>query len=73
MWKIARFTEGNELDIFETPYGAPRPTESQNPPSNKQEISKTLKSSRIPKSECYLPKSNGYLPKSKRYLPISKR
>ena len=51
----------HRLDIFENPYGAPRLTESQNPPSKK------------PKSKRYFPKSKRYLPKNKRYLPKSKR
>ena len=61
------------LDIFENTYGAPGSTESQNPPSCKKEIPKTLKSSSIPKSTRYFPKSKRYLPQSKRYLPQSKR
>ena len=31
----------HNLDIFENPYGAPRPTEPQNPPATKNEIPKT--------------------------------
>ena len=55
-----------KLDIFENPYGAPRPTESQNPPATKNESPKTPI---IPKSKHNLPKSKRYLPKNKRSIP----
>ena len=61
------------LDIVENPYGAPRPTESQNPPSNKNEIPKTPKTPIIPKSKRYHPESKRSFPKSKRSFPKSKR
>ena len=69
---------GSLLDIFENPYGAPRPTEPKTPPpsSKKKEIQKKNKSLKIPyfpKSKRSFPKSKRYLPKSKRYLPKSKR
>ena len=51
------------LDIFENPYGAPRPTEPQNPPATKKEIPKTP----------IIPKSKRSFPKSKRSFPKSKR
>ena len=56
-----------KLDFFyENPYGAPRPTESNPPPppSSKNEIPKTLKSSRIhAKVNMISPKVNIMSPK----------
>ena len=46
------------LDIFENPYGAPRPTVSQNPPATEKEIPKTPKTPIIPKSKRSFPKVN---------------
>ena len=52
------------LDIFETPFPAPRPTEPQNPPATQKEIPKTPKTPVIPKSKHYFPKSKRSCPKS---------
>ena len=49
--------DSRSKDIFETPYGAPRPTESQNPPATKKEIPQTPKTPIIPKSKRSFPKS----------------
>ena len=62
-----------ELDIFENPYGAPRPTASQNPTAAKKEIPKNPKTPIIPKSKRSSPKSKRSFPKSKRSFPKSKR
>ena len=62
-----------DLDIFENPYGAPRPTESKNPPATKKEIPKNPKTPIIPKSKRSFPKSKRPFPKSKRSFPKSKR
>ena len=60
---------GSHVRFFEKPLrGPPRPTEPQNPPSNKKSP-KTPKSLRIR----YFPQSKRYFPKSTRYLPKSKR
>ena len=61
-----------KFDIFENPYGAPRPTESQNPHSNKKKIPKFQKPRSFPKSKCSFPKSKRSLPKSKRSFPKTK-
>ena len=61
------------LDIFENPYGAPRPTESENPPATKKEIQKEPKTPIIPKSKRSFPKSKRSFPKSERSFPKSKR
>ena len=45
------------LDIFENPYGAPRPTESPNPSATKK-IQKPRKPRNIPKSNVLSPKVN---------------
>ena len=59
--------KGLKLDIFENPYGAPRPTESENPPATKKkEIPKNPKTPIIPKSKRSFPKSKRSFPKSKR-------
>ena len=55
-----------KLDIFENPYGAPRPTESQNPSATKKEIPRNPKTPIIPKSTGSFPKSKRSFPKSKR-------
>ena len=55
-----------KFDIFDNPYGAPRPTESQNPPTTKKEIPKTPKAPIIPKSKCSFPQSKRSFPKRKR-------
>ena len=45
------------LDIFESPYGAPRPTESQtSPPATKEETPKTLNLRESPKVTAISPK-----------------
>ena len=51
------------LDIFENPYGDPRPTESDNPPATKKENPKNPKTPIIPKSRRSFPKSRRSFPK----------
>ena len=51
------------IDIFENPYGAPRPTESQNPLATKKYIPKTPKAPIIPKVNVRSPKVNVRSPK----------
>ena len=63
----------HKLDIFENPYGAPRPTESENPPATKKENPKNPKTPIIPKSRRSSPKSRRSFPKSRRSFPKSKR
>ena len=53
------FLECFYIRYFRNPYGAPRPSVTPNPTSNKKN-SKTLKSSRIPQSKHYFPKSQKY-------------
>ena len=61
------------LDIFENPYGAPRPTESQNPPATKKEIPKKTENPDYPqKSKRSFPKSKRSVSKSKRPFPQKK-
>ena len=50
------------LDIFENPYGAPRPTEPPNLPATKKEIPKNPKTPIIPKSKRSFPKSKRSFP-----------
>ena len=65
LWSL-RFCDASlVLDIFENPYGAPRPTESPNPPATKKEIPKNPKTPIIPKSKRSFPKSKRSFPKSK--------
>ena len=54
------------LDIFEKPYAAPRPTESQNSASNKKVIPKTLNLREYPKVNVISPKVDDISPKNKR-------
>ena len=63
MCPCSLFLGVQELDIFENPYGAPRPTESQNPPATKKEIPKNPKTPIIPKSNVRSPKVNARSPK----------
>ena len=54
------------LDVFENPYAAPRPTDPQNPPSNKKQFQKpkNLRESLIsPKVNVISPKVNALSPK----------
>ena len=62
------------LALFENPYRAARPTESQTPPppTATKTNSKTLKSSRIPWSKPYVLKSKRYLPKGVTVTGVSK-
>ena len=53
-----RFGVRYDLAIFENPYGAPRPTESENPPATKKEIPKTRKPRLSPKINARSPKVN---------------
>ena len=61
----ASFSMQKDFDIFEKAYGAPRPTESQNPPNNKNKLQKPENLRESPKSKRYLPKS-----KESRRFPI---
>ena len=62
------------LAIFENPYGALRPTESQNPQAtNKKKFQKTRKPRLSPKVNARSPKSKRSVPKGKRSFPKSKR
>ena len=51
------------LDIFENPYGAPRPTESQNPQQQKKKFQKSRKPRLSPKVNVRSPKVNVRSPK----------
>ena len=51
------------LDIFENPYGAPRPTESENPPATKKENPKNPKTRLSPKVDARSPKVDARSPK----------
>ena len=62
----------NILDIFENPYGAPRPTESQTQPSNRKKYQKSENLRECPKASLITPKVDVISTKSKRYFPKSK-
>ena len=51
------------LRYFRKLYGAPRPTESGNPPATKKEIPKTPKTPIIPKVDARSPKVDARSPK----------
>ena len=72
LWQ-RHFNKSILIDIFENPYGAPRPTESENLPATKQENPKNSKTPIISKSKRSFPKSKRSFPKSKRSFPKSKR
>ena len=63
--------KGQNLDIFENPYGPPRPTESQPPPPQQQKKrnSQNPENPIIPKSKRSFPKSKRSFPKSKLSFP----
>ena len=58
-----RENKHKESDLFENPYGTPRPTEFQKPPSNKKEIPKTLNLREYLKVIMIAPKVNMISPK----------
>ena len=62
VWRQSRFVMAS-FRYFRKPYGAPRPTESENPPATKKEIPKTPKTPIISKVDARSPKVDARSPK----------